>query len=336
MIAGDGGPFTDSGTQLLRTALAAAGFWWLPEVTGRKLVPKPWSDWRERSEPFDPAQSYSNAYGLLLNTALTTLGLVTFDLDLDDTADAAAALALMSKMLGTPRCVRTRANSPRCAVLYRCDDPAGLSATHKGTDGAIELFSGPRCKITAFGQHIDKTTGLRTRLTWHEVPGNVTQQELPAITLAQALEFLTACSDIVGDDPTMRQHVPGQHGEPNRSALASDIDELVRAAGVIPIAQGSDWNSWNRVGLALYSGSGGDDRGLLAFAEFTRRACLHRDPFSRWDKYKTTPPTRIGAATIFKIAYDNGYRRSRAAFAPLDQAARRASRALATFNPPEI
>jgi hypothetical protein len=55
MIAGDGGPLTDSGTQLLRTALAAAGFWWLPEVTGRKMVPKPYSDWRQRTEPFDPA-----------------------------------------------------------------------------------------------------------------------------------------------------------------------------------------------------------------------------------------------------------------------------------------
>ncbi len=77
LIAGDGGPLTDSGTQLLRTALTAAGFWWLPEVTGRKLVPKPWSNWRERAEPFDPAQAYSNAYGqLLLNTALATLGLV--------------------------------------------------------------------------------------------------------------------------------------------------------------------------------------------------------------------------------------------------------------------
>ena len=151
--------------------------------------------------------------------------------------------------------MRTRANSPRCATLYRCDDPAGLSATHKGSDGAIELFAGPRLKITAFGQHRDKVTGLRTRLTWHEVPGNMTRQELPAITLAQALEFLTACGDIVGDDPIMRQHVPGQHGEPNRSALASDIDELVIAAGFIPIAQGSDWNSWNRIGLALYSGS---------------------------------------------------------------------------------
>jgi Primase C terminal 2 (PriCT-2) len=336
MIDEHGGPLTDMGTQNLRAALTTAGFWWLPEITGGKMVPKPYSDWRERTEPFDPAQSYSNAYGLLLNTALSTLGLATFDLDLDDTADAAAALALMSKMFGTPRCVRTRANSPRCAVLYRCDDPAGLSATHKGTDGAIELFCGPRCKITAFGHHIDKTTGLRTRLTWYEVPGNVTRQELPAITLAQSLEFLTACSDIVGEDPTLRQHVPGQHGEPNRSALASDIDELVIAAGFIPITQGSDWNSWNRIGLALYSGSGGDDRGLLAFAEFTRRACRHRDPFTRWDKYKTTPPTRIGAATIFHFALNNGYRRSRAAFTPLDQAARRASRALATFNPPEI
>jgi hypothetical protein len=307
MIAADGGPLTDIGTRTLRAALAAAGFlWWLPEITGLKYTAKAYGDWRERTEPFDPAQSYANQYGLLLNTALVLRGLVTFDLDLDDTIDAAAALALMSTMLGTPRCVRTRANSPRCAVIYRCDDPAGLSATHKGTDGAIELFCGPRCKITVFGQHIDKTTGLRTRLTWHEVPGNVTRQDLPAITLAQALEFLTACSDIVGDDPVMRQHVPGQHGEPNQSTLASDIDELVIAAGFIRIAQGSDWYSWNRVGMALYAGSGGDDRGLLAFAEFTRRACRHRDPFTRWDKYKTTPPTRLGAATIFYLARNNG------------------------------
>jgi hypothetical protein len=339
MIDEHGGPLTDMGTQNLRAALTTAGFWWLPEVTGRKLVPKPWSDWRERTEPFDSARSYSNPYGLLLNTALTTLGLATFDLDLDDAADAAAALALMSKMFGTPRCVRTRANSPRCAVLYRCDDPAGLSATHKGTDGAIELFCGPRCKITAFGQHIDKTTGLRTRLTWHEVPGNVTRQELPAITLAQALEFLTACSDIVGDDPTMRQHVPGQHGEPNRSALASDIDELVVAAAFIPGSLGRDWYSWNRLGLALYSGSGGDDRGLLAFAEFTRRACQHRDAFARWDKFRTSPPSRIGAATIFHLALNAGYRRSRTAIEPIDRptrAERRASTKLATFNPREI
>ena len=34
-------PSQTCGTQNLRTALAAAGFWWLPEVTGRKLVPKP-------------------------------------------------------------------------------------------------------------------------------------------------------------------------------------------------------------------------------------------------------------------------------------------------------
>ena len=99
-------------------------------------------DWRERTNRLT-RRNLQQRHGLLLNTALTTLGLVTFDLDLDDAADVAAALALMSKMLGTPRCVRTRANSPRCAVLYRCDDPAGLSATHKGRDGAIELFSGP-------------------------------------------------------------------------------------------------------------------------------------------------------------------------------------------------
>ena len=339
MIAADGGPLTDIGTQILRTALTAAGFWWLPEVTGRKLVPKPFSSWRERTEPFEPAQSYANQYGLLLNTALVTLGLVTFDLDLDDLADAAAALALMTDMLGAPRCVRSRANSPRCAVIYRTDDVDGLSAVHKGSDGAIELFAGRRCKISAFGQHTDRTTGRRSRMVWHETPGNVTRDELPAITLQQALDYLAAAADIVGDDPVLRQHVPGQHGELNRSALADDIDEMVVAAGFIPSSLGRDWYSWNRLGLALYSGSGGDDRGLLAFAEFTCRACQHRDPFARWDKFRTSPPSRIGAATIFHLALNAGYRRSRTAVEPIDRptrAERRASTKLATFNPVEI
>jgi hypothetical protein len=151
MIPPDGGALDDPGVRALRRALVVAGFWFLPEVTGRKSVPKPYSDWRTRTDPFDPDQPYANAYGLLFNTALVTVRLVTLGFDLDWPPDVQAALDLLTKTCGPPRCVRSRPNSPRRAVIYRCDDPEGLYACAKGSDGGIELFSGPYCKLTAAG-----------------------------------------------------------------------------------------------------------------------------------------------------------------------------------------
>jgi hypothetical protein len=316
MIPPNGGTMTDDGTRALRCALVAAGFPILPEITGLKFTSKPFADWRDRPTPFDPARSYSNRYGLLLNTAIILIGLVAFDLDIDVAEDIALALDVMQQHLGPARCVRSRANSPRRAALYRTEDSAGRYMTAKGCDGAIEVFSGPRTKLSAFGWHTSKVTHQQARMTWDAVPGNIQAANLTTITADQITCFMLIMPDLLGEDTVTRSHVPGSAGPGFSDALrAGNLDELYAAASCVPNDGPCDWYTWNRWGMALFGASGGDDLGLLAFCEWSLRnpASRHRDCFARWQAFSHCPPHTIGAGTVFKAAIQAGYRPSVAA-----------------------
>jgi hypothetical protein len=159
------------------------------------------------------------------------------------------------------------------------------------------------------------------------------------ITLAQAVGFLDAVEDILGDDVSRRQHVPGMAGAQPASGLrAYDLDEIALAMACVPNTGRLSWEEWNRAGMMLYNASGGDDRGLLAFCEWSRKNphSRHRDCFTRWDAYTNCPPTRIGAGRLFQLAYVNGYHRPATVLTPVQQPTARqsrASRGLANFKP---
>jgi hypothetical protein len=312
ILTPDGGEMTQDAVRTLRRVLVASGFRFLPEITGGKHTVKPHSTWRDRTEPLDPEISYANAYGPLLNTALILDGTCAWDLDIDDPDDAADASDILQQMLGTARCTRSRANSSRRALLYRCDDPAGFYEHLKGEHGAIEVFAGKRTKLTAFGWHVSKETGVWSRMQWHEVPGNVTRDELPNITHDQVRAALSAVRDVLGDEVSHYHHVPGQHREQKASTAAPA--EVYDAASHIPNTGLCDWHTWNRMGMAFYGATGGHDYGLAAFVEWSAKNpySAHRDCFARWEAYRSSPPTMIGAGTVFKAAIASGYRRSAA------------------------
>jgi hypothetical protein len=335
----DGGNLNEEGVRILRTSLVSGGFQFIPGITGGKFTVKPYAGWRQSGEVFDPAVAYRGPYGALLNTALITAGLILLDLDIDTREDVAAVNTHMHATLGPTRCVRSRANSPRQLAMYRTDDATGLYACYKGEYGMIELFSGPLCKVTAFGLHTSKITGVRTRMEWAEVPGNVDLADLTVITLAQASAFLDSLDDVLGDVASRSSHVPGIRGKQSPDALrAYDPDEIPLAMACVPNTGRLSWEEWNRVGMMLYSASGGDDRGLLAFCEWSRKNPLsrHRDCFTRWDVYTNCPPTRIGAGSLFQLAYTNGYHRPATVLTPVRQPTARQSRAsrrLTNFKP---
>ncbi len=309
----DGGKMNAEEVRALRCALVSSGFAILPEITGLKFPPKPHSQWRQRTTPFDPAIDYANQYGLLLNTALILDGLVAIDLDIDSDEDVTLAMDIMHEHLGYPVCVRTRANSPRRAALYRTDDPTGLSAALTGSDGAIEVFSGRLTKLSAFGWHTHKQTRQQVRMTWDQTPGNVSAADLTIVTLDQITHYLDAVAEVLGEDSVCRRHVPGSAPPSAAEDLrASDLAELYRAASVVPNDGPCDWHRWNKWAMALYGASGGDDVGLLAFAEWTLKnpQSQHRDWLGRWHAIAQCPPTRIGAGSVFQAAYKAGYRRS--------------------------
>lgn len=337
MLPPDGGMLTQEAVCTLRTALVTAGYSFIPEYTGGKFTPKPWSEWRKTGHSFDPAVCYVSAQGPLLNTALRCDGLVIIDHDIDDPSDIEAAVEIMHDCLGAPRCVRTRATAPRQAAVYRTDAVEGLYAARKGEYGAIEVFSGPLCKVTCFGQHTDKTTGVRSRLTWHEVPGNVAQRALTTITPAQAEAFLDAVEDVLGEDITRRSRIPGEAGQPSPEQQAFDLDEIGAAMAYVPNTART-WDEWNHVGMMLYGASGGDDRGLRAFSLWSRQNphTRHRNCTARWQDYASSPPTKLGAGSLFYRATANGYRRPAWVVASPDRLTARQTRAsqrLSNFNP---
>lgn len=82
------------------------------------------------------------------------------------------------------------------------------------------------------------------------------------------------------------------------------------------------WDEWTRIGMAAYAATGGSPEGLEAWEAWSARsgkdvvgACEER-----WKHYATSPPSRVGAGTIFFLARAAGW--NRAKLFPRDGAAR--------------
>ena len=144
MLPPDGG----DDVKALRRRLTAAGLPWCPEPPGKKICPI--EGWQNKCGEFDPERDYSTRHGLLVNTALYGRDLFMGDIDVDDASDVTGIMAVMRDVLGPPLCVRYRTNSARRAVLYRTHSD-GLYRAVSGSDGAIEVFTGPHQKLTCFG-----------------------------------------------------------------------------------------------------------------------------------------------------------------------------------------
>ena len=151
-------------------------------------------------------------------------------------------------------------------------------------------------------------------MEWHETPGNVRLAELPTVTLAQVHAFLTEVidCDLLGGEARQYHNVPDQQREQNGKLVADDPDELYEAASYVPNRSACDWPEWNRWGMALYAGFGGHDYGLLALIEWSRKnpQSAQRDCLARWQAYHGSPPTAIGAGSIYRAAQQHGWQRT--------------------------
>ena len=87
--------------------------------------------------------------------------------------------------------------------------------------------------------------------------------------------------------------------ETDSKLRASDPAAVASALSVIP-NDSLAWNDWNRLGMATWAATDGSEIGREAFAKWSAKASKN-DPIateSRWQHYKTSPPTRIGFGTL--------------------------------------
>jgi hypothetical protein len=77
-----------------------------------------------------------------------------------------------------------------------------------------------------------------------------------------------------------------------------------------------EWAAWNRLGMAFWRASNGDEMGFQAFTTWSGKSSKHDADATRarWAHYRTSPPDRIGVGTLVHEARkaDPEFRRRRA------------------------
>jgi putative DNA primase/helicase len=92
---------------------------------------------------------------------------------------------------------------------------------------------------------------------------------------------------------------PRQNGRPGTEPEA-EATRIAAAMEVIPNAD-LGWDDWNKFGMAIHRATSGKDEGFQIFDKFSRKSKKYNEDTTRekWDAIARSPPTRIGAGTIF-------------------------------------
>jgi hypothetical protein len=97
-------------------------------------------------------------------------------------------------------------------------------------------------------------------------------------------------------------------GRKHKSRRSGRVElDLAELAEVIP--NNEDWNGWNRLGLAFYAASDGDEDGFAALDRWSRKSPKYdpRAVAERWGNYRRSPPTQIGVGTLVHLARQHGW-----------------------------
>lgn len=276
----------------LRSSLWDAGFRPVAVLSrDKRPLGREWPD-RARQDP--PECIRLGAVSHALNTGILCDGLRPVDFDIEDRDIAARCRALAASMLGEAP-LRCRRNSPRFLALYRAVEGAPPKLVLAGTLGKIEVL-GAGQQFVAFGTHPSGAV-----LEWFpEAPGETLVGSLPAVTEDQVWAFMAACAPLIGAEMPVRTNgtdkLPG--------AAQADPLRVAVALHAIPNGSAPDWEAWNRIGMAVWAATAGAELGFAAFDAWSSRNPSY-DPVetrARWQHYPKSPPTQIGAGTLFRMA----------------------------------
>jgi hypothetical protein len=259
------------------------------------------NDWHNAALKDPPFCATSPAVPFALNSGILCDGLRAIDADLDDPTLASRVRAIAVERFGEPP-IRYRANSSRFLMLYRAaaGQPRKVSVTgksHTREFGCKVEALGAGQQFVAFGRH-DSGADLE----WYpEAPGEIALADLPAIAEPDLFAFLTEVAELIDAEP------PGKPNGKDHHAASNPQAEPLRIAAALANMSNSgpaDWEAWNRVGMAVWAAVDGDPAGGVMFNEWSKRHPSY-DPAEteeRWRHYQRSPPTSIGAGTLFHMA----------------------------------
>jgi hypothetical protein len=293
----------------LRSRLWNAGF--LPVAVYNYNAPPPVKhpgkqpkgrEWQKRARSDPPAAVILPPEIDALNTGILCDSLRVFDIDIDYPSIARQIREIIECHLGNAP-VRYRTNSPHTALVYRDAEGSPHKRVLKGKFGKIEVL-GHGQQLAAFGFH---ETGVQ--LEWTIAPGQIHANELPPVTEAQIDALFGSLAPLIGAEPSTDddQRTKLDREIPRTSYKGQKADDSLRVVAAlmaIPNNGAPDWEFFNRVGMATFAATGGSQAGFAAFCAWSEKNPGH-DPLEcreRWQNYHKSPPTVIGAGTLFYMA----------------------------------
>lgn len=253
------------------------------------------ADWGNAARQSPPIAVTSAPTPDALNTGILCDGLRAIDIDIDNPTIAHSVRARCLEMFGETA-MRYRANSPRALLVYRAAEGTPSKRVLAGTFGKVEVL-GKGQQFVGFGVHPSGAD-----LQWMpEAPGEIDVSSLRALTEDDITAFLQACAPSIGASPPKANG----HTAPRADRkLGADALQVVAALSGIPNDGPADWEAWNRIGMATWAATNGSEAGRAAFHAWSEAHPSYRadETNERWDHYADSPPTSIGAGTLFYLA----------------------------------
>lgn len=222
---------------------------------------------------------------------------IGIDIDVVHSASIAHEIeALAKRMLGDTPAVRI-GRAPKRLLVYRAVQPfAGFKYP------PIEVL-GTGQQFIAYGIHPE--TGQP--YDWPvSTLADLTPDELPAITEAQAREFAKEAYLLIPLDqrPKSLSVGPRSTGECANLPEQRGTFEAVEDALTHIVNADLDYDSWVRIGMAIKGALG--DEGWPLFEDWSATS-QKNDPKTTARSWRSFAPQRIGAGTLYKLALDNGW-----------------------------
>jgi Bifunctional DNA primase/polymerase, N-terminal/Primase C terminal 2 (PriCT-2) len=195
--------------------------------------------------------------------------------------DGFASLRAMEARYGPLPETRT-AISPTGSKHILLAWPEGVSVRN-----AADLAGYPGIDVRGEGGMIVAVPSLKPGVGAYKWENNYAIADAPAAWL-----------ELVADKTRKAERTP--RGEPQ-----ANVDLVAAALKLIPNDANTDWEKWNRIGMAVWAATSGHELGLEAFETWSKKNTARynsQNARDKWDALSTTPITSIGAGTIFYLA----------------------------------
>ena len=225
---------------------------------------------------------------------------VAIDIDVLDEGVALKVGEVFQNKLGQTDLIRI-GKSPKALYLYRTLEPFSKISLHP-----IEVL-GVGQQFVAYAYHPETNKPY----AWpfdapHQTPVNA----LPIVTRQQVLEAAEEAYNALPPNLRRKRLVSTLLAEKDlktsNDGLVGTLAAVEDALKYVPNPDLS-WDDWNRIGMAIYCATEG--KGLHVFDQWSRASGKYNslETSQRWDHYSKSPPSKIGAGTLYYYAQQNGW-----------------------------